>query len=209
MATAKLKVTVSCDGVKEVMFFRTSFFNNGIPLRNQFPIINRVFQKLVKSGYQVRVCRACIDYPIDGWHNLDGVFMWLPTVRLHKTVYETVITKPEWTEEKMHVITMPKGIGIKETWINTYGDYVGMTFIRVESKVDYLKPVMLDLKDFLAAKLDVRVSVGANNTLWISPYQMKINFIQHFKGTNSDVLCLNEVIEHPAECKTVKHIVEL
>jgi len=84
MSTAKLKVTVSCGSVKEQMYFRTSFFNNGIPLRNQFPIINRVFQKLVKPGYQVRVCRAHVDYPIDGWHNLDSVFAWLPTVRLHR-----------------------------------------------------------------------------------------------------------------------------
>lgn len=208
MATAKLKVTVSCGSVKEEMYFRTSFFNNGIPLRNQFPIINRVFQKLVKPGYQVRVSRGCVDYPIGGWHNLDSVFAWLPTVRLHKTVYETVITKPAWREEENHTVMMPAGIKIKETWINEYGDYAGMTFIRVESKADYLKPVMTELKNFLADKLKVKVGIGVNNTLYISPYQMNINFIQHFHG-GYDVLCLTETIHHPAECQTVRHIVEL
>lgn len=209
MATAKLKVTVSCGSTKEVVLFRTSFFNNGIPLRNQFPIINRVLQKLVKPGYQVRVCRACVDHsPIGGWRTLEEVLVWLPTVRLYRTVYETVITKPAWREEKDHTVMMPAGIKIKETWINEHGDYAGMTFVRVESKVNYLKPIMTELKDFLAGKLKVKVGIGANNTLWVSPYQMNISFIQHF-NTCYDVLCLTEVIYHPAECKTIKRVVEL
>jgi hypothetical protein len=207
MSTAKLKVTVSCGGVKEEMYFRTSFFNNGIPLRNQFPIINRVFQKLVKPGYQVRVSRGCVDYPIGGWHNLDSVFVWLPTVRLHKTVCETVITKPACIEYSSQLVVMPEGIKAKEVWINQYGEYEGFAFIRVESKHEFLKPIMSELRDYLAAKLKCKVGIGVNNTLWVSPYQRK--FSELCKSPSGKIVSFKETIHHPAECQTVRHIVEL
>lgn len=210
MATAKLKVTVSCGSAKEVVLFRTSFFNNGIPLRNQFPIINSVLQKLVKPGYQVRVCRACVDHsPIGGWRTLEEVLVWLPTVRLHKTVYETVITKPAYTEMKEHCFRMPTGISVTDKWICEYGEYTGITFMRVDSKSEYLKPCMAEIKDFVADKLGCRVNIGINNTLWISSYEMKVDSIKRFYGVDADLIIINEVIEHPAECKTIKHVVEL
>lgn len=209
MSTAKLKVTVSCDGVKEVLFFRTSFFNNGIPLSNQFPIINRVFQRLVKPGYQVRVCRANVSRPVNGWYTLEEVFVWLHTVRLSKTIYENVITKPARIESKEHMFRMPDGIAVKEKWVVGYGKYEGMAFIRVDSKSNYLKPNMLELKAFLASKLGCNIGIGANYTLWISPYQMCVSNIQRFYGTTSDLIIITEVIDHPAEYRTVKRVVEL
>jgi len=210
MSTAKLKVTVSCGSVKEQMYFRTSFFNNGIPLRNQFPIINSVLQKLVKPGYQVRVCRACVDHsPIGGWRTLEEVFAWLPTVRLYRTVYETVITKPACTEIKEHYFRMPNGVSIIDKWICEYGEYTGITFMRVGSKSKYLKPCITEIKDYVADKLGCRVNIGINNTLWISSYEMNVDSIKRFYGVDADLILINEVIKHPAECKTIKHIVEL
>lgn len=207
MSTAKLKVTVSCGSVKEQMYFRTSFFNNGIPLRNQFPIINRVFQKLVKPGYQVRVCRAHVDYPIDGWHNLDSVFAWLPTVRLHKTFCKLIITKPAHIEYRWQTVRMPDTVEVSETWINEYGDYKGFAFIRIKSRHEYLRPNMLELRNFLAEKLKCKVGIGVNNTLWIGTYYRQ--FSELSKSPSGKDVIFKETIHHPAEYQTVQRTVEL
>lgn len=209
MSKAKIKITVSCGETKREVYCRTSFFNNGIALKNQFCVLHAFLQDLVKPGYLVKVGKASGNLNDHMWYSLEDVLRILPLIRLSRTVYEKVLVKPAWTQVKDYDIRMPEGIKVEETWINEYGDFEGFTFIRVVSKFDHLKPVMTEVRDKFAETIGCKVGIGINNTLWISPSRKKITHIQRFNGYKADLICFTEEIHHPAEYKIVKRAVPL
>lgn len=205
MSKAKIKITVSCGETKREVYCRTSFFNNGIALKNQFCIFRAFLQNLVNPGYMVKVSKASGNLNDHAWYSLEDVLRILPLIRLYRTVYEKVLVKPAWTQIKYHDVYMPEGIKIEEKWISESG----FTFIRVASKFDHFKPVMTTVRDKLAERIGCRIGIGINNTLYISPLSKKITFIRKFNGGKADLICFTEEINHPAEYMIVKHTVQL